>query len=159
MDYLFHIMVLIALYSIFAISLNLELGYTGLYNFGHVAFFGIGAYTSALLSLAGMPVSASMVCAMALAGVVGALLAFPALRLTGDYFGIATLVFAEMVRLFFLNERGLTRGPMGCRVSLVPSGYRRVLQDFPCTSFFASSCRPSSFSLCVVSPPVPSAGP
>lgn len=113
MDYLFHIMVLIALYSIFAISLNLELGYTGLYNFGHVAFFGIGAYTSALLSLAGMPVSASMVCAMALAGVVGGLLAFPALRLTGDYFGIATLVFAEMVRLFFLNERGLTRGPMG----------------------------------------------
>ncbi|HPQ45468.1 MAG TPA: branched-chain amino acid ABC transporter permease [Syntrophales bacterium] len=113
MDYLLHIMILVAIYSIFAISLNLEMGYTGLYNFGHVAFFGIGAYASALLSLQGMPVWFSMVCAMMIAGGLGALIAVPALRLTGDYFGIATLVFAEMVRLFFLNERGLTRGPMG----------------------------------------------
>ena len=57
MDYLLHILIIALIYSIFAISLNLQLGYTGLYNFGHVAFFGIGAYTSALLSLAGLPVS------------------------------------------------------------------------------------------------------
>ena len=113
MDYLLHIMILVAIYSIFAISLNLEMGYTGLYNFGHVAFFGIGAYASALLSLQGTPVWFSMVCAMMIAGGLGALIAVPALRLTGDYFGIATLVFAEMVRLFFLNERGLTRGSHG----------------------------------------------
>jgi ABC-type branched-subunit amino acid transport system permease subunit len=43
MDYLLHILIIALIYSIFAISLNLELGYTGLYNFGHVAFFGIGA--------------------------------------------------------------------------------------------------------------------
>jgi len=113
MDYLLHILIIAFIYSIFAISLNLELGYTGLYNFGHVAFFGIGAYTSALLSLAGMPVAVSMVCGMAAAGAIGAVLAIPALRLSGDYFGIATLVFAEMARLFFLNERWLTKGPMG----------------------------------------------
>ena len=113
MDYLFHILIIALIYSIFAISLNLELGYTGLYNFGHVAFFGIGAYTSALLSLAGLPVAVSMVCGMAVAGGAGAVLAIPALRLSGDYFGIATLVFAEMARLFFLNERWLTKGPMG----------------------------------------------
>jgi len=113
MDYLLHIMVLVSIYSIFAMSLNLELGYAGLYNFGHVAFFGIGAYTSALLSLAGMPVVLSMVCAMLLAGLAGTLLSIPALRLTGDYFGVATLVFAEMIRRFFLNERWLTKGPMG----------------------------------------------
>jgi branched-chain amino acid transport system permease protein len=113
MDYLLHILVLALIYSIFAISLNLELGYAGLYNFGHVAFFGIGAYTSALLSLAGLPVSVSMACGMVVAGGAGYLLAIPALRLSGDYFGIATLVFAEMARLFFLNERWLTKGPMG----------------------------------------------
>ncbi|MCD4716530.1 MAG: branched-chain amino acid ABC transporter permease [Desulfobacterales bacterium] len=113
MDYLLHILIVALIYGIFAISLNLELGYTGLYNFGHVAFFGIGAYTSALLGLSGLPVSLSMALGMAAAGVAGALLAIPALRLTGDFFGIATLVFAEMVRLFFVNERWLTKGPMG----------------------------------------------
>jgi len=113
MDYLLHIFIVALIYGIFAISLNLELGYTGLYNFGHVAFFGIGAYTSALLGLSGLPVSLSMALGMVAAGIAGALLAIPALRLTGDFFGIATLVFAEMVRLIFVNERWLTKGPMG----------------------------------------------
>ncbi len=113
MDYLLHIVILALIYSIFAISLNLELGYTGLYNFGHVAFFGIGAYTSALLSLVGLPVPFAMACAMVVSGAAGTLLAIPALRLAGDYFGIATLAFGEMIRLIFLNERWLTKGPMG----------------------------------------------
>jgi branched-chain amino acid transport system permease protein len=113
MDYLLHIFIVSLIYAIFAISLNLELGYTGLYNFGHVAFFGIGAYTSALLSLAGCPVTLGMACSMFVSGGMGALLAIPALRLSGDYFGIATLSFGEIIRLFFLNERWLTKGPMG----------------------------------------------
>ena len=113
MDYLLHILIVFLIYAIFAVSLNLELGYTGLYNFGHVAFFGIGAYTSALLSLAGYPVLLGMAGGMLLAGVAGMLLAIPALRLSGDYFGIATLSFGEIIRLFFLNERWLTKGPMG----------------------------------------------
>jgi branched-chain amino acid transport system permease protein len=113
MQYFIHIIILALIYSVFAMSLNLELGYTGLYNFGHVAFFGIGAYVSALLSLAGFPVSLAMPVAMFAAGLAGAMLAVPALRLSGDYFGIATLVFAEMFRLICLNERWLTKGPMG----------------------------------------------
>ena len=113
MQYLLHIIILALIYSVFAMSLNLELGYTGLYNFGHVAFFGIGAYVSALLSLKGFPVSLAMPAAMFAAGLTGAMLAVPALRLSGDYFGIATLVFAEMFRLVCLNERWLTKGPMG----------------------------------------------
>ncbi|PIP37131.1 MAG: branched-chain amino acid ABC transporter permease [Desulfobacterales bacterium CG23_combo_of_CG06-09_8_20_14_all_52_9] len=126
MDYLLHILVVALVYTVFALSLNLELGYTGLYNFGHVAFFGIGAYASALLSLAGFPVAFSMTAGMIMAGAAGALLAVPALRLSGDYFGVATLAFAEMIRLFFLNERWLTKGPMGLpgipRPLGIPSG-------------------------------------
>lgn len=113
MAYLYHILIICLIYSIFAQSLNLELGFTGLYNFGHIAFFGIGAYTSALLSLGGVPIPASMMMAMAAAGMAGALFSIPALRLSGDYFGIATFVFAEMAHLIFLNERDLTSGPMG----------------------------------------------
>lgn len=113
MDYLIHILILGLIYTLFAVSLNVELGYAGLYNFGHVAFFGIGAYASALLSLAGVSTLLSIPLAMVLAGLLGGLLAVPALRLSGDYFGIATLSFGEMMRLLFLNERWLTKGPMG----------------------------------------------
>ncbi len=113
MGYIFHIIITTLIYIIFAVSLDLELGFAGLYNFGQVAFFGIGAYTSALMSLAGIPIGITMACGMLTAGLAGFLLSFPALRLTGDYFGVATLVFAEMVRVFFVNEEWLTRGPMG----------------------------------------------
>jgi len=113
MDYLYHILIICLIYSIFAQSLNLELGFTGLYNFGHIAFFGIGAYASALLSLKGVSIPVAMIMAMAIAGIFGGLFSIPSLRLSGDYFGIATFVFAEMVHLIFLNERDLTGGPMG----------------------------------------------
>ena len=55
MDLLLHLCIVVAIYTIFALSLNVEVGYTGLFNFGHVAFFAIGAYTSALLTLSGVP--------------------------------------------------------------------------------------------------------
>lgn len=113
MDYLLHIAISTLIYAIFAMSLNLELGYAGLYNFGHIAFFGIGAYTSALMAVGGLPIPLGITSAMALAGLIGAGLAFTVLRLTGDYFGIATLAFGEMMRLLFVNERWLTKGPMG----------------------------------------------
>lgn len=113
MDYLLHIIISTLIYAIFAMSLNLELGYAGLYNFGHIAFFGIGAYASALLAVAGLPVPFCMAAAMILAALAGAGLAFTVLRLTGDYFGIATLAFGEMMRLLFVNESWLTKGPMG----------------------------------------------
>jgi branched-chain amino acid transport system permease protein len=113
MEYLIHIVILALIYAVFAMGLNLQLGYAGLYNFGHVAFFGVAAYVSALLSRAGIPVPVAMICGILGAGVAGALLAVPALRVSGDYFGIITLVFAEMFRLVCLNERWLTKGPMG----------------------------------------------
>ncbi|OGP72685.1 MAG: hypothetical protein A2V86_13435 [Deltaproteobacteria bacterium RBG_16_49_23] len=94
-------------------SLNLEVGYTGLFNFGHVAFFGISAYTSALLSLQQVPFELSLLIALAMAGLWGFLLSIPSLRLRGDYFGIVTLGFGEIIRMVFQNEVWFTKGPMG----------------------------------------------
>jgi branched-chain amino acid transport system permease protein len=104
---------MILIYIIFALSLNLEIGYTGLFNFGHVAFFGIGAYTSALLTLHHVPFELSLLIALAMAGLWGFLLSLPSLKLRGDYFGIATLGFGEIIRMIFQNEVWLTKGPMG----------------------------------------------
>jgi branched-chain amino acid transport system permease protein len=113
MDLFLHLCVMAFIYIIFALSLNLEVGYTGLFNFGHVAFFGIGAYTSALLTLHKIPFELSLILALAMAGFWGYLLSLPSLRLRGDYFGIATLGFGEIIRMVFQNEVWLTKGPMG----------------------------------------------
>ncbi|MHA1536913.1 MAG: branched-chain amino acid ABC transporter permease [Alphaproteobacteria bacterium] len=113
MDYILHVLILALIYSLFASSLNLQLGLAGLYNFGQVAFFAIGAYTTALLTLGGLPVAVGWISAIAIAGFCGLVIAYPLLRLTGDYFGVASLAFAEIVRILLLNERWLTKGPMG----------------------------------------------
>lgn len=113
MDLFLHLCNVTLIYIIFALSLNLEVGYTGLFNFGHVAFFGIGAYTSALLTLQGFPFELSLPIALILSGFCGLLLSLPSLRLRGDFFGIATLGFGEIIRMVFQNEVWLTKGPMG----------------------------------------------
>jgi branched-chain amino acid transport system permease protein len=113
MDLFLHLSIMIGIYIIFALSLNLEVGYTGLFNFGHVAFFGIGAYTSALLTLHRVPFEVSLLASLVMAGCWGLLLSIPSLRLRGDYFGIATLGFGEIIRMVFQNEGWLTKGPMG----------------------------------------------
>jgi len=101
MDLLLHLCIIIAIYAIFALSLNVEVGYTGLFNFGHVAFFAIGAYTSALLTLGGVPFVWAFLAALFMSGLCGFLLSIPALKLQGDYFGIATLGFGEILRMIF----------------------------------------------------------
>jgi branched-chain amino acid transport system permease protein len=113
MDLFLHLAIVVAIYSIFAVSLNIEVGYTGLFNFGHVAFFAIGAYASALLSLQGVTFSLALIAGIACAGGGGLLIGIPALKLQGDYFGIATLGFAEIVRMILQNQVEWTKGPMG----------------------------------------------
>ncbi len=114
-NYLLDTLVYIGIYAILAISLNLEAGYTRLMNFGKVAFFAIGAYTSALFSMAGMPFIAGLAAGMLLSGIFGLLVATPTLRLRADYLAIVTIAFGEILRLFLLNEVWLTNGPMGIR--------------------------------------------
>lgn len=108
-----HLLILIGIYIILAVSLNLALGFTGLLNLGHVAFFGIGAYTSALLIRAGVPFIIAIIAAGLLAGVFGYFLVLATRRLKGDYLALATLGFSFVVTSVMINWKGLTRGPLG----------------------------------------------
>lgn len=131
MDLILHLCVVVSIYAIFALSLNVEVGYTGLFNFGHVAFFAIGAYTSALLTLSGTSFAWSLPAALFLAGLCGFLLSVPALNLRGDYFGIATLGFGEILRMIFNNEVWLTKGPMGLPGIPRPEFFGYVFDTLP----------------------------
>lgn len=112
-NYLIHLVILIGIYSILVSSLNLAVGYTGLLNLGHVGFFGIGAYTSALLALLGVPLHFAIIAGGLLAAVSGALLALPTTRLKGDYLALATLGFTFIMGSVARNWTSLTRGALG----------------------------------------------
>jgi branched-chain amino acid transport system permease protein len=112
--YFLHILIFIGLYIVLTLSLNLVTGFAGQLSLGHVAFYGIGAYTSALLLL-NLRISFWLAClfSAAVSAVFGFLLGLPTLRLKGDYLAIVTLGFAEIIRLILINWADVTRGPMG----------------------------------------------
>ncbi|MCQ9617654.1 branched-chain amino acid ABC transporter permease [Paenalcaligenes niemegkensis] len=114
-DYLLHILVLVLLYSILASSLNLIVGYVGEFPLGHVAFFGLGAYSVAILSSpsVGMSVTLAVCLSAVIAAIAGWLIGRITLRLSGPFFVIVTLAFAEVLRLLANNWIALTNGPMG----------------------------------------------
>ncbi|WP_137388007.1 branched-chain amino acid ABC transporter permease [Rhodoligotrophos defluvii] len=112
-SYLIAIAIIGLIYVLLGLALNLQWGQTGLINFGHVASFAIGAYTSGLLSLTGLPIPLAMAAGALLAG----LAAWPLGRLTvtlkEDYLAITAIGFSEVVRSVLENEMWLTRGPSG----------------------------------------------
>jgi branched-chain amino acid transport system permease protein len=106
--------VLAGIYVILASSLNITNGYTGLFSFGHAAFYGIGAYTAAILATRfGWPFALTLPAAGIVAAAFGAALALPTLRLSGIFLALVTIGFQEIAYLVTLNWMGLTRGPMG----------------------------------------------
>jgi len=114
MDYLLHILILIAIYTILVVSLDLIAGYTGLLSIAHAAFYGIGAYATALLSLHFQTnFLINMIFGAVGAGVLGVIVAFPSLRIHDDYFVIATFGFQMIVYSVLNNWVDLTRGPLG----------------------------------------------
>ena len=104
-NFLIYLLTMIGIYSLLAMSLNFQVGFTGLINFGQVAFFCIGAYTSSLLVVkAGAPIVIGFLGGMALSGLFGYLMSIPTRSLKSDYWAIATLASGEVVRLIALNE-------------------------------------------------------
>ncbi len=102
------------IYTIFALGLQIQFGFTGLLNFGHAAFMAIGAYTMAILVVKGdLPLWAASLIGIGAAMLFGLLIGLPTLRLRADYLAITTIAFAEIIRYIALNETALTGGPQG----------------------------------------------
>lgn len=113
-QYVYRIAVVSVLYAILAMSLNLIAGVAGQISLGHIAFYGIGAYTSALLCVNfGISVWVGILAAFVVSMLFGLLIAIPTLKLSGGYLAILTMSFAEIIRLILLNWTSVTRGPMG----------------------------------------------
>jgi branched-chain amino acid transport system permease protein len=114
MEYLLHILILINIYIIIAISLNLIAGYSGLLSIAHAAFYGIGAYATALMWLyLGTGFWINIFVGIFLSAVLGVIVAYPSLRIYDDYFAIATFGFQMIVFSIFNNWVDFTKGPLG----------------------------------------------
>lgn len=102
------------IFTILGLGLQLQFGYAGLLNFGHVAFMAIGGYTMAILVVkTGMSLWIAAMLALVVAVPFSLLLGLPTLRLRADYLAMTTLAFAEIVRYVAINEEGLTGGSQG----------------------------------------------
>lgn len=118
-SYLTTILIIMSIYVLLALALDLQFGFTGLINFGTAGFFGVGAYTTAILTLKmGMPAWVTFPIAMIVAGLLAWPIGKVALKLRDDYLAIVTLGFSEIIRLVFVKEEWLTNGVQG--ISGVP---------------------------------------
>jgi branched-chain amino acid transport system permease protein len=112
--YVLHVGVLAGIYVVLTLSLNLVTGFCGQFSLGHAGFYGIGAYSAALLAVTwGSPFVANLAGAAVAAGAAGFLIGLPTLRLGGIYLAMATLGFGEIIHLVLLNWLAVTRGPLG----------------------------------------------
>jgi len=110
-NFLVYIAIMMGIYGILSLSLNIQYGFTGLANFGQVAFFCLGAYASTIMVLVfKMPFIFGLLTAMIVGGIFGYIISIPTANLKEDYWAIATLAAAEIVRIFFLNEDWVVGG-------------------------------------------------
>lgn len=114
MNYLFHIGVMLGIYGMLALSANLLIGFGGLLTMAQAAFYGLGAYAYALLSLKlGLPFFVTLPAAILLCALVGWLFGHAALRFRNEAFVLATIGFQMIVYVTLYNWTDLTRGPYG----------------------------------------------
>lgn len=133
--YIVRILNVCAIYTILGLSMNLINGFTGLFSLGHAGFMAVGAYATALLTMPAdvkqqifymvpiikpldvmvLPFPLALLSGGILAALAGYLIGAPALRLKGDYLAIATLGFAEIIRVVFTNTQSITNGALGLK--------------------------------------------
>lgn len=121
-EYLVFLTISASLYALFALGLNLQWGFTGLINFGHVAFMTIGAYTTVLLADKGLPLILAMIIGAIFASFLGLLIGLTSLKLREDYLAIVTIGVSELIRLIVQNEQWLTKGTFGIQGYQLPLG-------------------------------------
>jgi branched-chain amino acid transport system permease protein len=127
--YLVSFAIMAGIYAVFCLGLNIQWGYTGLFNIGIAGFFCVGAYASALITTPkptglyaqyvqqfvglNLPFIIGLLGAALICGIIAFLIGIPTLKLREDYLAIATIGIAETFRLIFNNERALANGPRG----------------------------------------------
>lgn len=132
------------IYALLTLGLNVQWGFAGLFNVGVAGFFGIGAYSSALLTTAPsarhlggyeMPYALAFIAAMLVSGVIAWLVGKVCLRLRSDYLAIATIGIAEILRLIQKNETWATNGPRG--ISEIPKPFEALPEPWNHLAFLA----------------------
>ena len=133
LTFLMQMLALGGVYVLLTLGLNVQWGYTGLINFSVAAFWGIGAYSAALLTASTSPLNlqwhplTGFVVAILASALIAVAIAVPTLRLREDYLAIASLGLAEVIRRILLNESQWTGGSSGL------SGIPRLFEGLPLT--------------------------
>ena len=124
--YYIHLVVLIAIYAILILGLDIVVGYTGQVSLGHAGLFGIGAYAAGVLFLHfKLGIWWGLLAGIGVTAAFGAVLALPALRVTGPYLAMVTLAFGTVIQILINEMAPLTNGPLG--ITLPPPRVLEVL--------------------------------
>ena len=116
--YYVHLVETILIYAILLFGLDIVVGYTGQVSLGHAGLFGVGSYTAgALFFKLGVPFLLAVPAAIGVTAVFGAVLALPALRVTGPYLAMVTLAFGTIIQILINEMTFLTEGPIGIKVA------------------------------------------
>jgi len=116
-SYYIHMIGTIMIYAILLFGLDIVVGYTGQVSLGHAGLFGVGSYTAGVLFFkVGAPVWVILIASVGITSVFGAILALPALRVTGPYLAMVTLAFGTIVQILINEMTFLTEGPLGIKV-------------------------------------------
>jgi branched-chain amino acid transport system permease protein len=116
--YYIHLAETILIYAILLFGLDIVVGYTGQVSLGHAGLFGIGSYTTGVLYLKfGLPILVAAPASIVVTALFGAILALPALRVTGPYLAMVTLAFGTIIQILINEMTFLTEGPLGLKVA------------------------------------------
>ena len=131
--YYLHLAETILIYAILLFGLDIVVGYTGQVSLGHAGLFGIGSYTTGVLYLKlGLPILVALPASIVVAAVFGAVMALPALRVTGPYLAMVTLAFGTITQILINEMSFLTEGPMGIQITK-PGWFGQKMDE---TTFF-----------------------
>jgi branched-chain amino acid transport system permease protein len=115
--YYIHLVETVMIYAVLLFGLDIVVGYTGQVSLGHAGLFGVGSYTAGVLFLKlGAPVWVTVPASIAVTAAFGALLALPALRVTGPYLAMVTLAFGTILQILINEMTFLTEGPLGIKI-------------------------------------------
>jgi ABC-type branched-subunit amino acid transport system ATPase component/ABC-type branched-subunit amino acid transport system permease subunit len=116
--YYIHLVETIMIYAILLFGLDIVVGYTGQVSLGHAGLFGVGAYTAGVLFMKlGMPFYVTAPLAIVVTAAFGAILALPALRVSGPYLAMVTLAFGTIIQILINEMDFLTSGPLGIKIT------------------------------------------